>query len=109
MFKLHEIDMGAVEELFSREMKKVVNNIHDLNTKPDAIRSLTITMKIKPSKEDRSLAVLETSVTSKLAPHMPHSVTILSGIDAQGEPDVQEAQLSIPVDTKVSPFLKEVK
>jgi hypothetical protein len=108
MIKLHQIDMGAVEELFAREMAKVVENIHDLNTRADAVRGLTITMKIKPSKEDRGLAVLEIVVTSKLAPHMPHAVTVMSGIDHTGQPDMQEVQLSMPVKTETKPLLKEV-
>ncbi len=98
--KLNQIGMGALEELFQEELEKIVQNIHDLRTKPDAIREINIKLKFRPSKENRGLATLETTVSSKLAP-VPHATQVLSGVTRNGieitEPDLtmKDTQLAM--------------
>lgn len=68
---IENINDGAVTELFEEEWLKVIRNIADLNTKPDAIREITIKVKIKPDKTRRT-AVSTIMVESKLPPLKPH-------------------------------------
>lgn len=53
---LETIQNGAVIDMFNEELQKVMQNIADANTKPDAVRSITITVSIKPDKTRRSAA-----------------------------------------------------
>ncbi len=53
---LETIQNGAVVDMFNEELQKVMENIADENTKPDAVRSITITVSIKPDKTRRSAA-----------------------------------------------------
>ena len=49
---LENLNGGAIQELFDVEWKKIVDNIADLNTKPDAAREITIKVgkkKVAPS------------------------------------------------------------
>lgn len=69
--ELTNINNGAAVDLFAAEMKKVVDNIMDYNTKPDAVREITLKIKIKPNSE-REAAVTTISATSKLANIMQH-------------------------------------
>jgi hypothetical protein len=67
---LENLGHGAAVELFDTELQRVLENIQDENTKPTAIRQLTLTLKIKP-EEDRSFAKVEMNATSKLAAVRP--------------------------------------
>ena len=58
---------GAAVEKFGRELEKVIENIKDPNTKPEAVREIVIKVKIAPDK-DRSLGAISVSAASKLAP-----------------------------------------
>lgn len=68
---IENINDGAVSELFEEEWHKVIKNIADLNTKPDAVREITIKVKIKPDKTRRT-AISTILVESKLPPLKPH-------------------------------------
>lgn len=73
---------GAALELFDEEFRKVIENITDINTKPDAVREVTLKVKIKPS-DDRALGSVEIIVASKLAPFRPTSTTVYIGRGGQ--------------------------
>lgn len=68
---LQSLNNGALQDLFSEELEKVLENIADPNTGPEATRSITLKVDIKPQK-DRLSAVTKVSVTSKMAPSQPH-------------------------------------
>lgn len=68
--QLDTLNRGAVMDLFDLEFGKVLQNIEDENTKPDEVRSVTITLKIKPDKTRRT-AETKLSVTSKLSSVKP--------------------------------------
>jgi hypothetical protein len=68
---LENLNGGAIQELFDVEWKKIVDNIADLNTKPDAAREITIKVVIRPDKLRRT-AVSKVAVTSKLPAMQPH-------------------------------------
>lgn len=57
---------GSVPERFEAELEKVIENVMDPNTKPDAQRRIRIDVKIKPT-EDRSNGTVSVEVSSKLA------------------------------------------
>lgn len=48
------INDGAIVDLFEEEWKKVMDNIQDINTKPDAIREIVIKIRVKPDKLRRT-------------------------------------------------------
>ena len=64
---LSNIYQGGAIEAFDHELKAVLENIDDINTNPDAERSVTLVMKIKPDK-DRDVGKVKIEVKSKLAP-----------------------------------------
>jgi hypothetical protein len=64
---LDSLAQGAGVELFNDELEKVLQNILDPNTKPTAVRSVTLTFSIKPD-EDRTYGASVIDVKSKLAP-----------------------------------------
>lgn len=64
---LDNLKGGGVRQLFDEELDKVLENIMDPNTEPDAVRVVTITVKIKPDR-DRSTAIVAIIPSSKLAP-----------------------------------------
>jgi len=47
---LYTLAGGALGELFDREMERVSADILDLNTEADAVRTITIKVKIKPDQ-----------------------------------------------------------
>lgn len=58
---------GGALELFNVALQEVLKNIQDPNTRADAERSITLTVKIKPDKS-RDLGCLKYKVVPKLAP-----------------------------------------
>jgi hypothetical protein len=69
---------GAAVQLFQVELQKVLDNIVDENTKPDAMREVTLKVKIKPDP-DRDYAQVAISCTSKLAPMAPFGTNFFIG------------------------------
>ena len=67
MVSLENLAEGAIEEKFAAEMERVSANIADENTNPTAIREIIVKIKIKPT-DDRSSWLMQSQVTSKLAP-----------------------------------------
>lgn len=74
-------ESSAAIELFNLEFQRVLDNCLDENTKPDAVRSVTLTVKIKPDKEREECSV-EIGATSKLAPVHPYPTRFWLGKDA---------------------------
>lgn len=77
---LQNLGHGAAAELFQTELQNLIFNIMDVNTKPEAVRSVTLKLKVKPSKE-RTMCAVEISCESKLAPVMPFESTLFVGIE----------------------------
>lgn len=69
---LDTLNMGAARDLFESAWERLLENIGDENTKAGAVRSISITVKVKPN-EDRSNAATTVAVTERLAPLNPHS------------------------------------
>lgn len=68
LVKLDSLGNGAVLERFDAELDKVLANIADPNTKAEAVREITVKLRIKPSAQ-RNHASLEIVTASKLAPY----------------------------------------
>lgn len=81
---LNSFAEGAASEKFNNEMQKVLDNIADPNTDPKAGRTVTLTVKIKPS-ENRQAAEVSVVAKSSLAPAKEVSSTIIMDRDAQGK------------------------
>lgn len=64
---LDTLAAGAAVERFDYELRRVLENIADINTRADALREVSLKVKIKPN-DDRSFAVIEILASSKLAP-----------------------------------------
>lgn len=66
---------GAAVERFNYELRRALENIGDFNTRADQVRSVTLTLKMKPS-DDRSFINADIQVSSKLAPIRPEPTSI---------------------------------
>lgn len=75
---LANLGKGAAIELFDFELQNVLNNIVDENTKPDAVREVTLKCKIKPDS-DREWGAVEITATSKLAAVNSYPTQIIIG------------------------------
>jgi hypothetical protein len=81
--ELGNINCGAIDELFAESWSRLLKNIADVNTKADAVRTVQITIKVKPS-DDRAKAVTLVQVTEKLASLKPNEHFIQLGLDEAG-------------------------
>lgn len=66
---------GGALELFDETLKQVLENIQDPNTKPDAARTVTLTVTIKPDLS-RDFGHVEYKVVPKLAPIAPQKTRV---------------------------------
>lgn len=64
---LKNLGDGAAIEKFDEELQKVLDNIIDPNTKPDAVREVKLSVKIKPD-DNRNIGAISILSDSKLAP-----------------------------------------
>lgn len=78
--KLENLGHGAAAEMFGVELARVIANIADPNTKPDAVRGVTLKLKIKPNK-DRNFCAVEIHCDSKVAPSQPFESQMYVGMD----------------------------
>lgn len=74
------INGGAAVEAFDDELRKVLDNIGDPNTKPDFTREVTLTVKISPDEQRRYADVIITA-KSKVAPTRESSTLFWLGKD----------------------------
>jgi hypothetical protein len=73
---LDNLNQGAAKELFDAAWQRLLDNIGDANTSPSKPRSVTLKITVKPD-EQREGATTEVAVTTSLAPHKPHTSSIL--------------------------------
>lgn len=109
MVSLLNIKGGAAIELFDIELKNVLFNILDPNTKPDALREIILKVKIKPD-EDRFISQVTVECSSKLSSMSALSTQIV--IDRQGgvieARELLQTQKNLFEDSdKVTPIRKE--
>ncbi len=69
---------GALVEHFDIELERVLKNIEDVNTDPEAARTITLKVTFKPN-EERSIADIHISAASKLASIKPTRTVVYMG------------------------------
>ena len=74
---------GALTERFNRELNRVLQNVFDPNTKPDAKREIAVKISVVPN-EQRDAAIFSLAVTSKLAPAVNIAQTVFLDMDDDG-------------------------
>lgn len=84
---------GALAEKLNIELRKLAENVQDPNTKADAVRTITCTIKVKPD-ENRQLGSSEISVKSSLAPSKGIPASFIFDFDRDGKAVVREMVLS---------------
>ncbi len=86
---------GAIEEKVDYEVSRVIDNILDLNTKPDAKRKITITLVFQPDAERKHIAI-QAEAKSTLVPTAAVSTSMMITSDGNGEMVVAEMVPQIP-------------
>ncbi|MFH5187145.1 hypothetical protein ACHHV8_33685 [Paenibacillus sp. TAB 01] len=84
---------GGASERIQRELNKIAENVLDPNTKPDAVRKLTIEISIKPN-DARQLGDAEINVKSSLAPAKGLPSAFVFDYDNEGNAVMQELRMS---------------
>jgi hypothetical protein len=64
---LANLARGAADQLFDASLQKVVENILDINTDLEAVRTISLEVTIKPVNTDRSQADVKVKAKTKLA------------------------------------------
>ena len=91
-----EMSMGAILERVDYEMGKVIDNILDLNTKPNAKRKITVTLELIPSA-DRKTITVQSTAKSALVPTDPVTTSLyITNQPGTGEMVVAEMVPQIP-------------
>lgn len=86
---------GAINEHVDYEMKKVIDNILDINTEAKKKRKIVVTLELTPD-EDRSMIGLSVSAKATLAPTMSVSSSLVLAPDENGEVQLAEWTKEIP-------------
>lgn len=86
---------GAIEEKVDYEVTRVIDNILDMNTKPDAKRKITITLEFQPDSERKHIG-LNVTAKATLCPTAATSTSLCITSDGNGEMVVAEMVPQIP-------------
>lgn len=76
---LETLKQGACIEMFNKQLETVIADIDNPNSKADATRVITLTVKIKPDK-NRAHASTVIECSSKLAPARSEDTTLYFGL-----------------------------
>lgn len=100
-FNLSKIAEGAVQAKFAKEVKRVCENILDLNTDAGKKRKITLTLTYIPNDQRNSVDVL-VEAKSTLAPQVGTSTTMLLGRDMNtGFINANELKSNVPGQTYI--------
>jgi len=102
---------GAVNEVFDRELQRVLKDIMDPNTEATAQREVNLKIVIKPD-EERDLGVVGVKASSKLAGSRAFISKLAFGRDRSGRVEARECfsgqkTLFDEDDDKIVPIKKE--
>ncbi|MNO15492.1 hypothetical protein D3C76_51580 [compost metagenome] len=84
---------GAMAERINRELQKVAENVLDPNTKAEAVRTVTISIKIKPN-DARQIGSSDIDVKSSLASAKGVPTQFVFDFDKEGKAVMKELNLS---------------
>jgi hypothetical protein len=83
---------GAMAERINRELQKVAENVLDPNTKAEAVRTVTVSIKIKPN-DARQIGSTDIDVKSSLAPAKGVPTSFVFDFDKEGKAVMKELQI----------------
>ena len=92
---LSDLMDGGLEERFNQELTKVWQNVYDPNTNPTAARKVVMEVKIVPN-ERRESVQFHVNVSSKLAPHVALTQTVMLSLGADGTITATERTEQVP-------------
>ena len=92
---LDELMDGALTERFNYEMHRVLQNVFDPNTKPNAKRQIQIVIDIMPNKS-QDAAEFKVDVKSKVAPPIAVAQTVMLYQDDDGNVTATEITNQVP-------------
>lgn len=92
---LSDLMDGGLEEHFNQELTKVWQNVYDPNTNPTAARKVVMEVKIVPN-ERRDSVQFHVNVSSKLAPHVALTQTVMLSLGADGTITATERTEQVP-------------
>lgn len=92
---LSDLMDGGLEERFNQELTKVWQNVYDPNTNPTAARKIVMEVKIVPN-ERRDSVQFRVNVSSKLAPHVALTQTVMLSLGADGTITATERTEQVP-------------
>jgi len=81
MLSLGNLGRGAAIEKFQDSLEKVIENICNPNTKPDAKRSINLVVTFKPGKNDRSRCAVTVNAKETLAPVVEFETIVDVGME----------------------------
>lgn len=89
LININNLAGGAMAERINRELLKVAENVMDPNTKAEAVRTVTISIKIKPN-EARQIGITDIDVKSSLAPAKGVPTSFVFDYDKDGKAVMKE-------------------
>lgn len=92
---LSDLMDGGLEERFNQELTKVWQNVYDPNTNPTAAWKVVMEVKIVPN-ERRDSVQFHVNVSSKLAPHVALTQTVMLSLGADGTITATERTEQVP-------------
>lgn len=92
---LDQLMDGGVVERFNAELRRVMDNVYDLRTEPERVRTLSLTFKFKPN-ERRDAAEMSVDVKTSLAPPIPLKQTVLMAQTDDGMVKLTERTNQLP-------------
>lgn len=92
---LSDLMDGGLEERFNQELTKVWQNVYDPNANPTAARKVVMEVKIVPN-ERRDSVQFHVNVSSKLAPHVALTQTVMLSLGADGTITATERTEQVP-------------
>ena len=92
---LDQLMDGAIVERFNNELRKVWENIFDMRTDPNKVRSISLVFRFVPN-ESRDAAIMGADVTLKLVPPKALYQTVLMYQQDDGTVRVSEHTSQLP-------------
>ena len=92
---LSDLMDGGLEERLNQELTKVWQSVYDPNTNPTAARKVVMEVKIVPN-ERRDSVQFHVNVSSKLAPHVALTQTVMLSLGADGTITAKERTEQVP-------------
>ena len=92
---LSDLMEGGLVERCNQELTKVWQNVYDPNTNPTAARKVVMEVKIVPN-ERRDSVQFHVNVSSKLAPHVALTQTVMLSLGADGTITATERTEQVP-------------